>query len=97
MARCKRLFGVQTYPVDSSGLLVLEIGRDTVEFTLRVIDSAGAGAGCTIARDDQPNSAFRLLDGETYREDRMVLDDGLTLRLEAMQVGDEVQVVTWDQ
>lgn len=90
---CKRRFSVAEIAGSVDGALI-QISRDVVEFTLRVADAGGVPVAFTVATEGQPSLTFHFQAGETYIEERLVLDGPLVLNV-VSAAGTTVEVILW--
>jgi hypothetical protein len=70
---CKRSASVIRVDATPAGGAKLTLPHGCAGFTLRVVDSTGAGIAWTLAVS-QGGSAFHFAAGEAYSEDRLALD-----------------------
>jgi hypothetical protein len=94
VARCKRRLTVRNTVIPAGGSVDVDIAQATAELTLRVVDAAGAGVAWTLAVAGAAPD-FHFAAGESYTDDRLTLDEGITLTITAVAAS-IVELVLWE-
>lgn len=93
MSVCKRDMLVRVQPGAAAGVDVV-IPSNAAEFTIRCVDSAGAGLAWTLKVGDGP-AAFHFDAGESWTADRLTLDGELRLKITSA-AGSSVELIIWE-
>lgn len=94
MARCKRRPTVHRREIGAE--LRFELDANTAEFTVRVVDAAGAPSAWELGFAPAVAERMHFAAGESWVEDDLSLEDALELVIVGSAVADVAEIIVWE-
>jgi len=94
-ARCKRRVSVENTPSNATTGVLLHVGTDDVEVTIRAVDAAGVPVAWQLRVHGEPGT-FHLKADEQWIEERLAVTEEVDFDV-ISAAGGEVEVVRWSE